>query len=161
WLQVDRYWHEGALFRMVPLMRTTVTLDPTFVDAYLLGAWHLAYNITAGLPETPEAEKVYDPKVGRRIGQKESFYYFAADFLKDGIWNTPKDYRLYFDLGFRVYHEKLDDNQQAARYLSEAVRYRHDVWVPRTLYRILEFNGQYEEALRGWKDYLRRYPQNE
>lgn len=161
WLQVDRYWHEGALFRMVPLMRTTVTLDPTFVDAYLLGAWHLAYNITAGLPETPEAEKVYDPKVGRRIGQKESFYYFAADFLKDGIWNNPKDYRLYFDLGFRVYHEKLDDNQQAARYLSEAVRYRHDVWVPRTLYRILEFNGQYEEALRGWKDYLRRYPQNE
>lgn len=160
WLQVDRYWHEGALFRMVPLMRTTVTLDPTFVDAYLLGAWHLAYNITAGLPETPEAEKVFDPEVGRRIGQKESFYYFAADFLKDGIWNNPKDYRLYFELGYRVYHDKLKDNEQAALYLKEAVRYRHDVWVPRTLYRILEYNGQYEDALRGWQDYLRRYPDN-
>ena len=160
WLQVDRYWHEGALFRMVPLMRTTVALDPTFVDAYMLGAWHLAYNITAGLPETPESEKIFDPKAGRRIGQKESFYYYAADFLKDGIWNNPKDYRLYFDLGFRIYHEKLKDNEEAARYLKEAVRYRHDVWVPRTLYRILEYNGQYEEALRGWNDYLKRYPSN-
>ncbi len=161
WLQVDQYWHEGALFRMVPLMRTTVILDPTFVDAYLLGAWHLAYNITVGLPETPEAEKKFDPDAGKRLGTKESFYFYAADFLKDGISNNPKDYRLYFDLGYRIYHEKLHDNEAAATYLKEAVRYRHDIWVPRTLYRILEYNGQYDEALRGWKDYLSRYPQND
>jgi tetratricopeptide (TPR) repeat protein len=161
WLQVDRYWHEGALHRMVPLMRTTVALDPQFVDAYLLGAWHLAFNITAGLPETPEADKVYNPKVGKRIGHKESFYYFAADFLREGIDRNPRDYRLYFDLGYRVYHDKLRDNERAALYLREAVRYRHDVWVPRTLYRILELNQQYEEALKGWRNYLERYPENE
>ena len=26
-------------------------LDPQFVDAYLIGAWHLAYNATARMPD--------------------------------------------------------------------------------------------------------------
>ena len=38
WLQVDKYWHAGQVHRMVPLMRTTVTLDPNFIDAFLLGS---------------------------------------------------------------------------------------------------------------------------
>jgi tetratricopeptide (TPR) repeat protein len=29
------------------------------------------------------------------------------------------------------------------------------------LYRVLELNGEYEAALRGWKDYLSRYPDNQ
>src|SRR5690606_233158 len=57
WLQVDKYWHAGMLYRMVPLMHATVALDPQFVDAFLLGAWHLAYNATAQMRDTPEPLK--------------------------------------------------------------------------------------------------------
>ena len=160
WLQVDKYWHQGMTHRMIPLMNTCVTLDPQFVDAFLIGAWHLAYNITAKMPDTPEPLKKLHPKYKVRLGQKEIYYYMAVDFLKDGIRKNPRNYKLYFDLGFSVYKQKLKDYANAVRYLSEAMRHRHDKWVPRQLYICMELNGQYEEALVGWKDYFSKYPDN-
>lgn len=158
WLQVDKFWHEGQMHRMVPLMRTTVTLDPTFVDAYLLGAWHLAYNLTAKLPETPEPLKEWNPKYKKRLGRKEQWYYVAADFLKDGIRKNPRDFRLYFDLGYAIYENKLNDHENAVRYLTEARRYPHKQWVPRMLYLAMWRNGQYEDAIDGWLEYLKEFP---
>ena len=158
WLQVDKYWHSGEMHRMLPLMRTSVALDPNFVDAYLLGAWHLAYNLTAKLPETPEPMKVYFPKYDKRLGVKQEWYYVAAEFLKDGIRKNPRDYRVYFDLGYGIYENKLFDHANAVRYLNEARRYKHDQWVPRMLYLAMWRNGQYEDAIEGWDNYLERFP---
>lgn len=158
WLNVDTAWHAGQMHRMVPIMRTTVTLDPNFIDAYLLGSWHLAYNLTAKLPETPEALKEYHEKYQRRLGVKEVWYYVAADFLKDGIRKNPREYKLYFDLGYAVYETKLNDHANAVRYLKEARRYKHDQWVPRMLYYSMWKNGQYDEALAGWQEYAQQFP---
>jgi len=158
WLKVDRFYHQGMTYRLLPLMKTCVALDPNFVEAYQLGAWHLAYNATAHMLDTPEPLKKWDPKYQARIGEKERYYYIAADFLKDGIRKNPRDYRLYFDLGYAVYEEKLQDHAKAVKYLSEAIQHRHDRWVPRTLYRCLQYNGQYEEALAGWQSYLEQFP---
>jgi len=160
WLQVDRYWHQGMMHRMVPLMKTCVWLDPNFVDAYLVGAWHLAYNATAKMSDTPEPLKQYYPEYGVRLGEKELYYYMAIDFLKDGIRKNPRNYKLYFDLGFGIYELKLKDYANAVKYLSEAIRHRHDRWVPRQLYIAMELNGQYEDALAGWEDYLTKFPDN-
>ena len=160
WLQVDKFWHLGQMHRMVPLMRTCVTLDPSFVDAYLLGAWHLAYNLTAKLPDTPEGAKEFHEKYKKRLGYKEEWYYIGADFLKDGIRKNPRDYRLYFDLGYSIYENKLEDHPNAIRYLDEARRHRHDRWVPRMLYLAYMRNGQYEDAIEGWKDYIEKFPDN-
>ncbi|MFO7974827.1 MAG: hypothetical protein R6V12_09360 [Candidatus Hydrogenedentota bacterium] len=158
WIQVDEAFHKGEMQRMIPLMRTTVLLDPNFVDAYLIGAWHLAYNLTAQMSETPEYQKEYVPRYGDWVGTKERLYYAAADFLKDGIRNNPRDYRLYFDLGFAIYDEKLNDPMNAVTYLTEATKQRHESWVRRMLYHNLQANGQYEEALAGWENYLRNNP---
>lgn len=157
WLEVDKYWHAGYLYRMVPLMRTTVTLDPTFVDAYLVGAWHLAYNMTAKMEPTPEPLKKYVPKYRARIGSKEQLYFDGIDFLKDGIQKNPRDYRLYFDLGYGIYEEKLADHTDAVKYLSSAIKLKHDRWVRRALYRCYQYNGQYDEALEGWRLYLEKF----
>jgi tetratricopeptide (TPR) repeat protein len=159
WLQVDKYWHKGWLFRMIPLMKTTVTLDPHFIDAFLLGAWHLSYNATASLPDTPEPQKEYVARWQARVGPKERLYYQAIDFLKDGIRKNPRNYKLYFDLGYAIYELKLDDHANAVHYLSEAIRYKHDKWVPRQLYIALQKNGQFEEALAGWQSYMAK-PEN-
>jgi len=159
WMQVDAAWHSGQMHRFLPMMRTTVALDPNFVDAYLLGGWHLAYNLTAKLPDTPEPQKIFSEKYKRRLGPKEEWYYIAADFLKDGIRKNPREYRLYFDLGYAIYESKLKDHPNAVRYLKEARRYKHDQWVPRMLYLSMWRNGQYDEAIEGWKDYAARFPQ--
>jgi hypothetical protein len=157
WIQVDRYWHQGMMHRMIPLMKTCVTLDPNFVDAYILGAWHLSYNATAKMLDTPQPLKQWNPKYQACVGEKETYYYLGIEFLQDGIRNNPRDYRLYFDLGFAIYKNKLFDYENAVKYLAMAIRQQHDRWVPRQLYICLELNGQYEEALAGWKDLAQRF----
>jgi hypothetical protein len=157
WLQVDRFWHQGMMYRMIPLMRTCVALDPNFVEAYLLGSWHLAYNVTAKMVDTPMPLRKWSAKYQACVGEKETYYYLAIDFLKDGVRNNPRNYKLYFDLGFSVYKNKLSDFANAVKYLSEAVRQPHERWVPRQLYICEELNGQYEDALAGWQDYENRF----
>jgi hypothetical protein len=110
--------------------------------------------------DTPEHLKEWDPKYKVRLGDKERYYYMAIDFLKDGIRKNTRNYKLYFDLGFAIYKNKLQDYRNAVRYLSEAIRYRHDKWVPRQLYLCLELNEQYEDALAGWQDYLAKNSDN-
>lgn len=160
WLEVDRYWHQGNTYRMITLMRTCVALDPNFVEAFTIGAWHLAYNVTARMLDTPWPEREWHPTYQVCLGEKERFYYFAIDFLKDGARRNPRDYRLYFDLGFSVYKQKLQDYENAVKYLTEAVRLPHEQYVPRQLLLCQELNGQYEDALTGWKDYAARYPES-
>jgi len=157
WLQVDRYWHQGMMHRMIPLMWTCVKLDPNFVDAYLLGGWHLAYNVTARMLDTPQTLREWNPTWEACVGEKEAYYYTAIDFLKDGIRHNPRNYKLYFDLGFGIYFQKLEEYDNAVKYLAEAVRQPHERWVPRMLYRSLELNGQFEEALMGWETYQERF----
>lgn len=160
WLQVDKFWHMGMEHRMIPLMRTTVALDPNFVDAYLVGAWHLAYNITAKMGETPPEEKRWLPGHEAFAGDKEAYYYSAIEYLQDGIRNNPREYRLYFDAGYSIYHLKLNDHNNAVKYLERAVSMPHERWVPRQLYHCYELNGQFDKAQTGWETYQRRYPEN-
>jgi tetratricopeptide (TPR) repeat protein len=161
WLQVDKFWHKGMMFRMIPLMRTCVALDPQFIDAYLLGAWHLAYNATAGMGDTPPAQKVWNPVHKICVGEKEGYYYEAVDFLRDGIRNNPRNYKLYFELGYSVYKNKLEDYANSVKYLQEAIRHPHERWVPRQLFISYELNDQYELALAGWEEYAQEFPENE
>lgn len=156
WLEVDRYWHQGNTYRMITLMRTCVALDPQFIDAYLIGAWHLAYNATARMPDTPWPQREWQPRYRKCLGEKERFYYVAADFLKDGIRKNPRNSKLYFDLGFSIYKQKLEDYANAVKYLAEAVELPHEQYVPRQLFLCQELNGQYEDAMRGWEDYAKR-----
>ncbi|MFP4499747.1 MAG: tetratricopeptide repeat protein [Candidatus Hydrogenedentota bacterium] len=160
WMEVDRFWHMGMEHRMLPLMKTTVTLDPNFVDAYLVGAWHLAYNVTAKLPETPPEQREWLPEENALVGEKGKFYYRAVEYLEDGIRNNPRNYKLHFDLGFAVYREKIEDYEQAVKHLERAVSLPHERWVPRQLFICYELNGQYEEAMRGWQKYAQRFPEN-
>ena len=157
WIQVDRFWHQGENYRMIALMKTCTALDPHFVEAYLIGAWHLSYNVTAKMMDTPWPQRKWEPKFGACVGEKEKYYHIAINFLKDGIRNNPRNYKLYFDLGYSTYKQKLKDYPNAVKYLSEAIRQPHDRWVPRQLFICQELNGQYAEALAGWEDYARRF----
>ncbi len=161
WIQVDRYWHQGNMHRMIALMKTCTTLDPHFIEAYLIGAWHISYNATAKMMDTPWPLREWDGRYQACVGEKERYYQLAIEFLKDGIRKNPRNYKVYFDLGFAVYKQKLKDYPNAVKYLGEAIRQPHDRWVPRQLFICQELNGQYEEALAGWKDYMKRFPDSD
>ena len=160
WLQADKYWHGGEFHKMLPVMKLTVMLDPNFVDAYIIGAWHLAYNATHDLEDTPLELRRYDPRFGVRVGEKEVYYQQAIAFLLDGTRKNPTNYKLYFDLGFTIFNEKLDDQENAVKYLKKAYEQAHTIWVPRMLYRCMMKNHQYEEALAGYHEFLERHPES-
>jgi tetratricopeptide (TPR) repeat protein len=141
WLRVDEYWHQGRMEMMLPMMHTVVTLDPHFIEAWKIGAWHLAYNAAVTV-ETLEA--------------KREFVQQGIVFLQDGIKRNPRNHELYFDLGFTLYFLKLEDYENAAHYIREADRYRppEEKWIPRMLLLSYERAGHYEDALKGWRRYL-------
>jgi tetratricopeptide (TPR) repeat protein len=41
WERTDHYWHDGDYNRIVSLLRVVVEADPTFDEAYSVGAWLL------------------------------------------------------------------------------------------------------------------------
>ncbi len=158
WLQVDAMWHRGDIFRMLPSMTLCVKLDPTFVDAYLVGAWHLAYNASVNREVTPWEYREFNDRHKAWVGPKEQLYYDGVDFLLDGTSKNRREYKLFFDLGYAIYEVKLEDHPHAIIHLSEAVRLWHDVWVPRQLYRSMMLNEQFEDSKAGWERYIERYP---
>jgi len=141
WLKVDEYWHQGRMEMMLPMMKTVVMLDPHFIEAWKVGAWHLAYNAWVTVDTLEE---------------KQAFVQKGILFLQDGIKRNPRNHELYFDLGFSMYFVKLEDYENAAHYIREADRYRppEERWIPRMLLLAYERAGHYEEALKGWRRYL-------
>ncbi|MBI5119012.1 hypothetical protein HZA56_21315 [Candidatus Poribacteria bacterium] len=144
WLKVDQYWHLGMVQRMLPAMETVVTLDPHFIEAYALGAWHLAYNVTVMFHSLDEKMKYIDQGI---------------HLLEKGIKSNPRNSKLYAELGFTIYFRKMGDWEKAAYYLGEATKYEHEPWVERAYALSLERLLQEEKALAVLEDYDRRHPE--
>lgn len=143
WLKFDEFWHRGLVQRMLPMMDTVVALDPHFIEAYALGAWHLAYNVTL-MFHTAEDKQIYIDK--------------GIEFLEKGIKNNPRSSKLYAELGFTMYFRKLNDWEKAAYYLGEATNYEHEPWVERAYALALERIPDEKKALAVFEDYDRRFP---
>jgi hypothetical protein len=144
WLRVDEFWHLGLASRMLPMMETVVTLDPHFIEAYALGAWHLAYNVAVTVHSTEEKMMYIDQGIG---------------LLEKGIKNNPRSSKLYFEIGFTMYFVKLKDWEKSAYYLGEASKYEHEAMTERAYILALERMGKEEEAMAVLEDYDKRYPE--
>lgn len=143
WLKVDEYWHHGHVQRMLPMMETVVALDPHFIEAYSLGAWHLAYNVTVLFTSKDD---------------KMDYIFKGVRLLEKGIKNNPRSSKLYSELGFTIYFRKLLDWEKAAYYLGEGTKYEHEPWVERAYALSLERMTEEEKALRVFEDYDQRHP---
>ena len=143
WLKVDAFWHLGLASRMLPMMETVVALDPHFIEAYALGAWHLAYNVTATVHSTEEKMMYIDQGIG---------------LLEKGVKSNPRNSKLYSELGFTMYFIKLKDWEKSAYYMGEAIKHEHESWMERAYVLALERMGEEENAFAVLEDYDKRYP---
>ena len=146
WLKVDQYWHMGLYQRMLPMMETVVLLDPHFIEAYALGAWHLAYNVTVVFPSADE---------------KQKYISAGISFLEKGLKNNPRSSKLYAEMGYTMYFRKRRDWEKAAYYLGEGTKYEHQGWIERAYAIALERMGEEERALAVREEFLRNYPDRE
>jgi hypothetical protein len=85
------YLHSREYLLLSPLLDITTTLDPHLVVAYQFGPTFLAQNPPEGAG---------DPKAAVRLAER-------------GIANNPKEWRLYYQLGF-IYWQELHDPKAAS-----------------------------------------------
>lgn len=105
WNYSDVLFHKGKLYEMVPAMESTVTLDPTFTEAWSTYSWHLAWNIYSYTDDPVEKQRWLQAGivVSRRAIQ-------AAP-------TTPKHYE---DLA-RLYQERVGNDRKAMEVLEPVV----------------------------------------
>lgn len=110
WMKVDAAWDLGRNDLMVPLLDAITMLDPRFLDAWEMLAWHHAYNLHA-----KEIEKHGQWDWGARLGSIED----GLRVLERGVRWNPTQAQLYWFMG-AVYGEKMGDFEKAAEWWEKA-----------------------------------------
>jgi hypothetical protein len=77
WIRVDQYFHEGRYDKIMPLCYIITTMDPSWIDVYTTGAWHMGYNFG-----------------DRRLVPA------AVAFDQRGVDNNPKNSDMRYELGW-------------------------------------------------------------
>jgi tetratricopeptide (TPR) repeat protein len=141
WIRADEYWHRGEWHRAMPMYRIITWLQPHFVEAWSLGGWHLAYNMS-----------VYtkDKK------QSQTFIKEGLEFLREGITKNPGIYDLYFELGWTYFH-KLEDYDNAVKYFKKTVKYERPHYVDRMLAHAYHKKGDLAGEIEQWERCLTLY----
>ena len=105
WNYSDVLFHKGKLYDMVPAMESTVTLDPSFTEAWSTYGWHLAWNIYSYTD---------DPVEKQRWLQAGAVVYIRA------IKASPEKPKHYEDLA-RLYQERIGNYRKAMEVLEPVV----------------------------------------
>lgn len=94
WIESDRYFHDGRYELALVSLNTAARMDPKFVQAWALAAWHLIYNFKL-VPE-------------------------GFQLLKRGLDENQDHYRLHFEMAFH-YFFKLENFPLALAHAKNAI----------------------------------------
>jgi hypothetical protein len=131
WVRADAFFDSGNYDAILPIIRLVTRLDPSEIDVYATGIWHIGYNFT---DEEQRSDRRYIPS--------------ALALGEEGAKNNPDTYELFFETGWLWYH-KIDDNyENAVDWFTQAMK-RDDMIPARKnlICMALQRNGQIEEAL--------------
>ncbi len=145
WLKLDKMWHSGKWFEIIPIIRAITWMQPHFLEAWELGAWHMAYNLYVYAEGMPGREK---------------FIQMGIDFLKQGIARNRNVYDLWFNLGW-IYYHKLQDYDSGIRYFRNAIRYKHPSYIDRLIAHAYRKKGDIESEYKEWQRCLTVFPDDE
>jgi tetratricopeptide (TPR) repeat protein len=137
WLKIDELWHIGRWFDIIPLLRAVTWMQPHFLEAWELGAWHLVYNCHA-----------YAEAAG--IKEKDMYLEEGIRFIKEGLARNRNVYNLWFNLGW-IYYHKLKDHDEGIRYFRAATRYKHPSYIDRLIAHAYRKKGEIESEYKEWQ----------
>jgi len=149
WQQSEVFRDTGRWWLVMPLLRVTTFLDPTFTEAFDFAGWHIAYNLRA--EEKDERQRVQWVKLGIQVYER-------------GLERNPNDFGLLFGLGWTAY-DKLGDTVLAAYYLERALnapgKFTKDIdWVRHMLAHAYERMPNMRMALKHWEEAALDAPYN-
>lgn len=145
WLRMDEEWHKGRWYEMLPTLSAITHIQPSFLQAWELGGWHLVYNMSAYSKDEAQSKKFIEDGI---------------KFLKKGISKNRSNYSLYFNLGWMYYH-KLNNYKEAVIYFKSAARFKHPSYIDRMIAHAYRKLGDEKSEAEQWKKCLELYPDDE
>lgn len=149
WQQSEIFRDTGRWWMVLPLLRITTFLDPSFAEAFDFAGWHIAYNLRA--EEKDEQQRFQWVKLGIQV-------------YEQGLERSPNDFSLLFGLGWTAY-DKLGDTLLAAYYLERALnapgKFTKDIdWSRHMLAHVYERMPNIRLALKHWEEAALDTPYN-
>ncbi|MBL8087757.1 MAG: hypothetical protein JNM85_06770 [Chthonomonas sp.] len=103
WVRADSFFDTGNYDAILPIVRLVTWLDPSQIDVYATGMWHIGYNFT---DEEQRSDRRYLPS--------------ALALGMEGAKNNPATYEMYFETGWMWYHKIEDDFDQSVNWFEQA-----------------------------------------
>jgi tetratricopeptide (TPR) repeat protein len=122
WLKTDEAWHDGRLDVIAGLCRFIVEIDPSFLEAYNIGAWLLDSD--------------------DRFGEAEALH-------RKAIAANPDRYEPFFEIG--MFYDQKKDYVNAEKYFREATARSAPTFVWRMMAHMREKTGDHHGALDAWE----------
>lgn len=135
WVKIDSFWHHGRWFEIMPLLRSITWMQPHFIEAWDLGAWHLAYNLSAYAEDTAAGAAYVEEGIR---------------FLKEGVAKNRNVYDLWFSLGW-FYYNRIEDYVEGIRYFRSSTRFKHPSYIDRMIAHAYRKNGDIKAEYRQWQ----------
>lgn len=145
WLRMDEEWHKGRWYEMLPMVTAVTYIQPNFLQAWEMGGWHLAYNMSSYTKDKRESEQFIDEGI---------------KFLKRGIAKNRDKWELYFNLGW-IYYNRLQDYEKAIACFRNADRFKHPSYVDRLIAHAYRKLGNRIKEAEEWKRCIALHPDDE
>lgn len=139
WVKGDGYFETGNYDAILPIIRLVTWLDPSQIDVYGTGMWHIAYNFT---DEQSRSDRRYIPS--------------AIALGEEGAKNNPDTYEMFFETGWLWYHKVDDDYGQAVKnWEVAATKPDHIPARKNLLSNAYQRNGEIDKALAHYEQLLK------
>ena len=114
-VKVHDYWHQTRWYRIPEIFETIMILQPEWEDGWVIGAWHMAYNVTF------EIEK--SPFLNKETKKKEINWWInrSIKFLRSGLILNPDSPKIYFYIGW-IYYHKIENYKVAIKYFKKTTK---------------------------------------
>ena len=114
-VKAHAYWHQTRWYRIPEVFEAVTILQPEWSDGWVIGAWHMAYNVTFEILQS----KIYTKQ--EKIKKIKWWENKSIKFLKSGLIINPNDPKIYFYLGWINYH-KLKKYRMAIVYFNKTIK---------------------------------------
>ena len=151
WMYVDTLWHEARFYKLPPLYEMITAVQPEYIEGWVMGGWHMAYNMAYELPKTPNLTPTMKNKI------ELEWVYRGIEFLKSGTELNPENAQLYFEIGWTYYH-RLKDYKDSIPWFQKSSEQKDATWVTsRLIAYAYEKSGDSTMAYKTWLS-LKKHP---
>ncbi|NIM04697.1 MAG: hypothetical protein GTO55_02070 [Armatimonadetes bacterium] len=144
WMKADDLWHSSSWWQMAPVLEAVVRVDPNYIVACRILAWHYGWNLHTAA-QTAVERKMWLQK--------------AADTYERVVRDNPDDYTLWLDKCW-FYADRTRQYDKAIESLEEATkRFPEQIdTLDRRLQKMYEKTWRVKDAVRVIKGIIRKRP---